>query len=141
MRPRMLGIEQNNIRPLLGDDLFNSLKQLDQEDVELSDNETNLIFSIKNVIAYLTVSAAIPFLNIRMDANGITIMNTNSAQNDALAKRAAADKRMISSLIEACNKSAETWINNVTTFIAAHKDDFAEYLPDPLVNETQTPLR
>jgi len=138
MRGKMQDVEQNNIRPLLGDDLFNHLKELDQSEEEFSENEEALLKKIKKVIAYLTVASAIPFLNVRMDANGITVMNNSSAQNDQMAKRSAAPDTILNSVISACNDAAKSWINNVTTFLAANPEDFAEYLPDPLVTGTQT---
>lgn len=140
MRTNMLDVEQNNIRPLLGDPLFNRLKSNDRDGIELfSPAESDLLFKVKKVIAYLTVAGSIPFLNVRMDANGITVMGNTRVQNDDTGKRQSADKAMLENVIEKSNAAAKSWINNVTTFIEAHKEDFKNYLTEPLVNEVQKP--
>lgn len=142
MRSKMFDVEQNSIRPLVGDVLFNYLKTKDQTgDPAFTTNEADLLFKIKKVIAYLTVVNAIPFLNVRLDANGLTVMSLNGVQNDELSKRTAADKVMINNLIEACDASAKSWIDNVTAFIAANPTDFAQYAPVTQDSACETPTK
>lgn len=139
MRSNMLDIEQNSIRPLLGDGLFDRMKAADQGGTpSITDKEKDLLFKIKKVIAYLTVAMSIPFLNIRMDANGITVMNSGNAQNDATSKRTTAAAPIINNLINACQGAAKSWLNNIQTFLDANAADFAAYRPDPLVTGSQT---
>lgn len=125
MRSKMLDIEQNNIRCIIGDVLFNALKEKDQDPAGTFTNaETDLLFKIKKVIAYLTVCFSIPFLNIRIDANGITVMNMNAAQNDALAKKTAASDNALNILIEKCEDASKSWTNNLTKYLDDNAADF-----------------
>lgn len=132
MRGHMKDVEQNSIRTLLGDQLFNHLKEIDQSaDPSFSETEKDLLQKVKKVIAYLTVATSIPFLNVRVDINGLTVMNSTSAQNDQQAKRSAASDKALDALINACNAAAKSWINNVTTFLEDNAAAFADYLPQP----------
>lgn len=140
MRATMQDVEQNNIRTLLGDMLFNALKEKDQTgSTPFTANEKDLVFKVKKVIAYLTVANAIPFLNVRMDANGITIVSAaGRAQDDRLAKMQSADKDALNNIIEKCQAAAKSWINNVESFLVAQNEEFKTLRPDPLVTESQT---
>lgn len=140
MRASMQDVEQISIRPLLGDALFAAMKLKDQTDPDtFTDNEKDLLKKLKKVIAYLTVANAIPFLNVRMDSNGITVIGSGGrAQDDNKAKMQSADKTILDNLIEKCQAAAKSWINNVETFLLAKNEEFQTLRPDPLVTESQT---
>ncbi|HVZ96419.1 MAG TPA: DUF6712 family protein [Chitinophagaceae bacterium] len=126
MRSKMLDVEENDIRTLVGDTIYNNLKAKDQAVVTtFTDNENELIKKLKRVSAYLTVAFSIPFLNVRIDTNGITVMSPSGrAQNDELAKRGSAADPALNLIIEKCQDSARAWSNNVVKYLDEHASDF-----------------
>lgn len=135
MRSQMLDVEENSIRNLLGDTLYKALKAKDQDAAgTFTDKENMVIYKVKKVIAYLTVANAIPLLNIRIDANGITVMTGNAALNDNL-KRTSADKDAVNAIIDKCQAAARSWINNVENYLNANATDFDGW---PIVSDTDT---
>lgn len=125
MRSQMLDVEQNNIRRTIGDDLFTYLKDKDQDPAgTFTDAEKDLLFKVKKVTAYLTVCFSIPFLNVKIDANGISVISPNAVQNDALSKRQAAADNMLDVLIKKCEAAAESWTNNLTQYLNDNIPDF-----------------
>lgn len=120
MRSKMLDVEQSSIRTLLGDELFDYLKTKDTDNaLTLSTIEADLLFKVKKVIAYLTVAFSIPFLNVRMDELGITVMGNNRAQNDNINSRMASNDKALNVIIEKSEAAAKSWINNVENFLNA----------------------
>jgi hypothetical protein len=131
MRPRMKDVEENGIRKLLGDDLYNTLKQIDLDPVGVfTDIQKDLVFKIKKAVAYLTVAEAIPFLNVRIDTNGLTVKSTARAQDDLVASRTAASERAISNYIDACKSAGKDWINSVQDWIDTNTTNAAIPIPD-----------
>ena len=131
MRPRMKDVEENGIKKLLGDDLYTSLKETDQDpDGVFTAIEKDLVFKIKKAVAYLTVAEAIPFLNVRIDTNGLTVKSQARAQNDEVASRTAASERAISNYIDACKSAARDWINSIQDWIDTNTTNEAIPLPD-----------
>lgn len=128
MRAQMFDVEQSTIKKLLGADLFDSLKETDADpEGVFTAQEKNLLISIKKAVAYLTVANAIPFLNVKIDGNGLTIMNAAGGQDDQLTKRSAAGDSALNNYIEACRRSANIWINNISEWIA-------ENITNPVAN-------
>ena len=139
MRSKMLDVEQNNIRTIIGDTLFNSLKAKDQDPAAgvFTDKEKDLLFKIKKVTAYLTVCFSIPFLNVKIDGNGISVISINAAQNDALTKKGPAADNTLDVLVKNCADAAESWTNNLTTYL---DDNVADFTGWPLAKTTcETP--
>lgn len=132
MRSKMLDVEENNIRTLVGDTIYNNLKTKDQDPAgTFTSKEEDLIKKLKRVIAYLTVSFSIPFLNVRIDGNGITVMSASGrAQNDEMAKRGAANEKALDLIIEKSEAAAKSWVNNVIDFLNNNVADFTGW---PLV--------
>lgn len=130
MRPRMKDIEENTIRTLLGDDLFASLKETDADaDGAFTDVETDLIFKIKKAVAYLTVAATVPFLNVRIDGNGLTIKALARAQDDMLSARGQASSNDMGNLIAACKEAGASWIDAIKKWMDINTSPPAGRLP------------
>ncbi|HVX00299.1 MAG TPA: DUF6712 family protein [Candidatus Babeliaceae bacterium] len=126
MRSKMLDVEENNIRSLIGDTIFDNLKSKDQAlPQNFTDKEKTLLSKVKRVIAYLTVSYSIPFLNVRLDANGITIMSPSGrAQDDQLAKRGNASDPALNAIIQKSEESGRAWADNVVKYLDDNASDF-----------------
>lgn len=131
IRSKMQDIEENCIRPALGDALFDYLKEVDQSGVtSFSVREKGLMLRVKKAIAYQSVAAAIPFLNIRIDAAGLTVASTAPfTSNDRDNSRGGAGDNAISALMKSCNSSGQIWMHNILKYLADHRTDFAEWLP------------
>jgi hypothetical protein len=130
MRSKMLEVEQGTIRTMLGEDLFAALKTKDNATTPAFNNEEKeLIFKLKKAIAYATVALSIPFLNVRIDANGITIQSNARATNDELAKRGPAGVPILNTIIQKCEAAAGAWVNNVAQYLNDHLEAFTGLWP------------
>lgn len=118
MAATMQDVEEFTIRPLIGSSLFDALKSTQQDaDGEFTAAEKQLLTGIKKAVAYLAVASAVPFLNVRVDAAGITVMSAGNAQDDKLATRNAATDNALNALISAAQNIGASWITNVQTWL------------------------
>ncbi len=126
MRSKMYDVENNNIIPAIGEDLFDYLKAIDQNpDGTFSPKETILVFKLKKAIAYLTVGYALPFLAARIDANGITVISLhNSVASINEESRTAASDKTIENFMKSCISSGEAWLQNAINYCAKYPLDF-----------------
>jgi len=130
LRNFMADVEQSVIKKLLGADLFSALKATEANpDWQHTDAEKDLLISLKKAIAFLSVAAAIPFLDVRLDGNGFTVMNSAAGQNDALTKRSAAEADRMNNYIKACKTNAATYINNISEWLAENTSPLPEAPP------------
>lgn len=119
MRPRMVDVEENIIRPAIGDALFTELKTLDGGAQTFSDDQKKLLAIIKKIIAYETVALSVPFLNIRIDSGGITVQTGSAGTADEkITARGNASAGQLSSLIQGCTTAADSWRNRLTEVLA-----------------------
>ena len=125
MRPKMVDVEAQNIRTAIGEELFDDLKEKDTSDASLSDQEKTLLFKLKKATANFTVSYSVPFLNIRIDANGLSVNSSNTrSSDDDLSARSAPSPADISHLIAACKDTAKFWLNDAIIFLNKNHSDF-----------------
>lgn len=118
MRSRMVDVENHTIKKLLGAELFAALKKTDADpDGVFSDPEKELLIKIKKAVAYLTVAESIPFLNVRIDTNGLTVMASNRAQNDEMATRQTAADKALNAYIDAAREAGQAWVNDIADWI------------------------
>jgi hypothetical protein len=130
LRATMYDVEQNNIRPFLGDDLFDELKAEDiKKDPEFSDEQKTLLLKIKKAIVNLTVAFAIPFLNVRIGSNGLTVPAiTSFSQDDQQNTRAGVDHAMLDNFITSCTNAGTTWLNNANTYLTNNQTTFTNWI-------------
>lgn len=126
MRNKMYDIQEVTIRAFLGDTIYNALLTKAKTDTpNFTDKERRLIDLLCRAISYATVAASIPFLSVKMEANGLTVSApTSITSNDNLSSRSGADNKSISHLISACDNSCKLWMNSATDYIKANKEDF-----------------
>lgn len=138
IRSKIEDVEENIIRPAISETLFDDLKAKDVSGTStFTEMEAKLLFKLKKAIAYLSVSFAAPFLNVTLDANGITVMGPTRASRDDDAKRNAATDIAITNLIKSCNESGQTWLTNSLKFLNDNKTSFQTWstLPPPAVTD------
>lgn len=146
MRPKMVDVESLIIRKFLGTTIFAALKAKDQLSAPgFTDKEKLLLEYIKKITAYHTVAFALPFLNVKIEANGLSVIAAlNYSSNDSEKLRGGAMNKNISDLVEHCNYNAKMWMDECTVFIKENATDFATWpgLPatsyTPLADKSKT---
>jgi hypothetical protein len=137
MRWKMVDVEAQQIKPKLGDALYNALKaKLAASTVTLSDKEKELLVMLKKAIAYYTVAFALPHLTVRLDDNGLTVVETGGTNSNDNNNRTAADANKLSVLINEAISSAREWMNLSIKFLQDNPADFSLY---PLATVEKSP--
>jgi hypothetical protein len=131
MRSKMVDVEEMQVRAAIGDDLFDALKTKALNQTAFTDAEEKLIFRLKKAIAYLTVAFAVPYLNVRMDAQGLTIVSGSaSTSRDNENTRTNADSPAISALIRQSAEAGAAWLKKAVDYIEDHADEFPDWSAD-----------
>ena len=130
MRFKMFEVEETHIIKAITSRLFNYLKQKDKsQDPGWSDAEKRLLLYLKKSIAYLTVAAAVPHLNVRIDDNGITIASDNSTVSNKDQKiTKAADPASISLLITSSADAGKEWLKKAVDLLTEDPESFPEWI-------------
>lgn len=130
LRSKMQDVEENNIRNFLGNELYKELKEEDaKKDPDFIDEEKVLLFKLKKAIANLTVAFAVPFLNVRIGSNGLTVpaiatFSTNDNENT----RSGIDAKMLSTFISSCTNAGTDWLTNAEKFLTQNKTAFPTWI-------------
>lgn len=129
LRPKMVDVEENIIRPFLGDALYADLKEKAiLESPGYTDEQKQLIAKLKKAIAYHTVEFSVPFLSVKITAAGISIVASASfSSNDQENTRSGADHKTISDLVNSCNHSARMWLKNAADYLLANSETFTTW--------------
>jgi len=128
IRAKMFDVEENNIRDLLGDTLYDDLKTKDAAATAFSEIEEKLMQRIKKAIAYFSVAFSLPMLNVRIDSNGLSVVSLSSFSENAKDNtRAGADDNARIELMKSCIASAQVYINSITVFLKANPTDFTSW--------------
>ena len=120
LRPLVKKVEDEKIRPLIGDTFFEYLRDIKDP----SPDEKEVILLTKKAIAYLTVKCSCELLPVRIGADGFTVALThnpdsnNQGQQQAPAVQMSAllnnceitGNNYLSTLIDTLNKKASTEI-------------------------------
>lgn len=129
MRSVMQEVEENIIEPFLGTTIFENLKlKLKAVDPLISEEESKLIDKLCRTIAYLTVSSALPLLNVKITSNGLTIPAVQTfSQNEDQNIRSGVSDKMYSTYLSSVTASAQTWFKNLQDFIVKNKTAFPDW--------------
>lgn len=133
LRPKMVDIEENNIRPFLGDELYNALKDIAADpDGEYSEKQEQLLSKIKKAIANFSVAFSIPLLHVRIDGNGLTVpaMASFSDNNEDNTRSGMNDKTLFT-MIESCTNTGKEWLENAKQFLLTNKETFPDWPGHP----------
>ncbi len=130
LRSKMFDLEENNIKKYLGKNFYNKLKEEDaKENPDFSEEEHILLQKLKKAIAYITVSLAVPFLNVRFGSNGLTVPAVATfSSNDNENSRSGIDDKMINSFINSCSNTGKDWMNNVDEYIKENPTAFPTWI-------------
>ena len=130
LQPRMLDVEQQNVKKLLGADLFIELKEKDQKATpDFTDEEAYLVDLLKKAIANLAVAFAAPIMHVQIGPNGITMPAVASfSTNDSDNIRNGASDKVLSSFITACTNTGTNWIAEATQYITDNKTAFESWI-------------
>lgn len=124
----MKDVELLTIRKALQADLYNHLKEKSKEnEPQFSDEEKELMMYLKKAISFLTIAKAIPHINVRVSANGITVVSDSTGGVRDMDKKKAADQTYIGHLMQDCQKSGETYLNEALQYIQANATKFEKY--------------
>jgi hypothetical protein len=127
MRQKMIDVEQIHIKKMLGSTLYTDLKTKDVAGTT-SEKEKELLFKIKKAVANLTVAFAIPFLNVKINAEGLSVMASASfSTNDAQNVRQQVMDKSLSSFREACLTTGQEWIKEAQEYLTANQSDFTSW--------------
>lgn len=138
MRWKMVDVEAQQIKPKLGDALYNALKaKLAASTVTLSNKEKELLVMLKKAIAYYTVAFALPHLTVRLDDNGLTVVETGGTNSNDNNNRTGADANRLSVLINEAISSAQSWMDMAITYLKTNATDFPLYTV--VVEDTSLP--
>lgn len=126
MRSKMVDVEENNIRKALGNDLYKTLKDKSKSpEGTFTEKENDLLFKIKKATAYFTVAFSIPHLNVRIDANGISVVATSFSTD--VEARAAANDKALNAVISSAHESGNAWLKNTIDFLNNNPADFPQW--------------
>lgn len=129
MRSKMVQVQDLYIKKAIGAELYTTLKEkaLDP-DGTFTDEETELLEKLKYAIANFTVSMSIPYLSIRMDANGINISDTGSStSNDQLSKQKSASENQLSLIIKSAASTGQEWLDDAIQYIKDNAAAFGDW--------------
>lgn len=120
MRPKMYDVEVLYLRRAIGSALFDWLKKYDTLEVKpllpdgiTATDITDVTEKIKKAIAYFTVALSIPFLNVRIDSNGITVIGQGPSNRDA-DKRKNADNDALNVIVNSSKDAGAQWLDEVS---------------------------
>lgn len=139
MRSKMVDVEELHIRKVIGSATFDALKTKSKQTTPgFTSKETELLFKLKKAIANLTVSLAVPLLSVRIDANGITVVNSGPRTNrdqDALLSNAPDNN--ISNLIKSTADSGSEWLKSAIQFLNDNASDFSTWTVPDSTDDTE----
>lgn len=144
LRPKMVDVQEVNIRNFLGDTLYESLLGKAKANPQtFTAKEKVLLERISKAIAYYTVAFAAPFLAVKIGSAGITITaGASFSSNDEENTRAGVADNNLRLLIESCNNSGAMWIEQAAIYMKNNEADFASWTGFPVADteEDETPL-
>ena len=137
MRSVMYDVEELTMRNEFGDTFFNGLKTKDQDSTyTFNEKETEFLKRLKKAIAYYTVGSAIPLLNVKIDANGITVVAASRTTNDDKSVTTAAGNPALDAYIRKCMSAGEVWMKNAKKYLNDNACDFSQWKKeDPAVDD------
>lgn len=140
MRTKMLDVEEIVIRPFLGDTMIDALKVIDQTPAPaFTAKQKQLLFKLKKAIANYTVAFAVPQMNVRINANGLSVIATSSfSTNDNENTRSLANDTAINALIKSCNATGQEWITNATKYLKDNETDFPDWIGFSTITTIET---
>jgi hypothetical protein len=128
MRFKMVEVETLTIKKAIGKELYAYLKEKQQEEgYEFTEEEKNLLLFIKKAISFLTISTALPHINVTINGNEISVVSDSSGGIIDKTKRKQPDNKQLDWLINSCNASGVRWLNEAIMFITDNADTLSAW--------------
>lgn len=129
MRSKMADVELLHISKAIGEELFNDLKTKSKAAAPgYTDKEKSLLLYIKKAIANFTIAFSIPFLNVRIEANGLSVVAAGArASHDEVSSRSAPTANDISHVIRSAAAAGKEWLEGAIEFLDKNHSDFPKY--------------
>lgn len=116
-KTKMLDIEENEIRPLLGDALFDVLKARLLAGT-LQPEDKVLLAKLKPAIAKLSIGFSMAALNVQIGSGGLSVISQSPrSKDDEIGERSNADLKAIEQLSRATIDSGRQWLRNATNYM------------------------
>lgn len=129
--PSFYLIEELTISPSIGDDFYKSLKAKSvQTNPTFTAYEKELLEFLKKAIAYLTITNGIPQLNVRIDNNGISILNQNTDTSTSASKRKSAEDNHLAMLIKNTYEMGQRWLSKAVAYLNENAVNIPAYDPN-----------
>jgi hypothetical protein len=113
MRPKMADMELMYVEDVMGTELTATLKEKLHSNTLLP-AEKKVVDCIKKIIAYYTVAFSLPFLNVRIDAEGLSVVAlTSFGSNDKSNSRGGITTEDIERLQNSCTESGRQWVERL----------------------------
>lgn len=126
-------VEDDSIRPLIGDEFFEALR----DSTEATGDELKVITLLKKAVAYLTIKEACELLPVRIGADGFTVaLDRNTDMTNQGQQQAPANQ--MSALMNACSSSGNAYLATVIEFL--NKNASSELFPIFFESEHYTPI-
>lgn len=129
IRAKMRDVEELNMRDALGNALFDFLKsKYADATYTFTDKQQQLLFFVKRAVANLALSFALPYLAVRIDANGITVVSNNSTgRSKDFEIRQDASETAKAALQRESASSGQEWITKTIKFLNDNYADFPQW--------------
>lgn len=128
LRNHLQGIEDDQIKVVVGEDLFDALKQKVLNG-NATDDEKALIKRIQKVLAPLTIAEAIPYKLIRIEEGGIFQLSdtVGGISGNVENKTPANEMAVQAAMVKLCSKG-ESELESLRKWLNANADKFSDYV-------------
>lgn len=109
IKSKMVDVEELLIKKTLGSDLFISIKEKANGSTA-TEPEKNLIFAIKKAVAAFAIAEALPFINLKIDDEGLSSAGGNTTD---LTSRTAASDNAINLYKNSAADTGRNWLTIV----------------------------
>lgn len=125
IRPIQLEVEDERIRAILGDTLYDAIKA-EINAGSISAANATLLKSIKRAVAYLTMERALQDLPLELMANAIMLLYT-SAGGTMNASVAGHPKEAINTHAEYCKERGESYLAKLKAYLDMNNETYSDY--------------
>ncbi len=129
MRFKMYEVELLTIKKAIGKPLYDYLKEKSADATySLNAEEKTLLLFIEKSIAFFTVAASLPHINVEINGNEISVISDSSGGIIDKAKRKQPDNQQLSLLMSRCNDSGNRWLNEALMYIQENVAAFTAWV-------------
>lgn len=125
IRPIQLEVEDERIRAILGDTLYDAIKaEINSGNISSANN--SLLSIIKKAVAYLTMERAMQDLPLELLPNAIMLLYT-SAGGTLNASTASLPKDALNTHAEYCKERGESYLGKLKAYLDINNESYSDY--------------